>query len=373
MMNTALIVAAGAGTRSGLKQSKILFKVNNKPIFLYSVETFLELNYKVILVVSKNDYDEISKYVDNRVLVVLGGSTRSESVQNGLKLVDTPYVYIHDAARPMVSKDKILKLSEMLELKDAVCLFEKVTQALKYFDGKKIETRQRDMYLLAQTPQAFLTEKIRFASLRNHDVFDDDIALFQSFYPEEEVGIIINDEPNPKLTYHDDFKQFKMKIEGDNIRIGHSFDVHQLVGNRPLILAGINIKYEKGLLGHSDADVICHAISEALLGSLSLGDLGTHFPDTDKRYESMDSTKILKEVYQMVLDRGYRLVNMDVMVYAEKPKLNPYIGDMVNKISQILEIDQDQVSVKATTYEKMDAIGQGLAIASEATLLVKKV
>ncbi len=372
-MNTALIVAAGMGVRSGLGQSKILFKVNDKPIFLYSVETFLKLGYKVILVVSKDDYDEIIPYVDDQVSLVIGGATRSQSVQNGLKLVDTPYVYIHDGARPMISKEKILMLQESLEFMDAVCLFEKVTPALKYFDGKHIESRNRSEHLLAQTPQAFLTEKIRYASLRNESSFDDDIALFQNFYPEDEIGVIINDEPNTKLTYYEDFVYFKKKIEGDVMRIGHSFDLHQLVENRPLILAGIKIDYEKGLLGHSDADVVCHAISEAFLGSLALGDLGTHFPDHDDQYKDMDSTIILKEVYQKIKDLGYRLINMDVMIYAEKPKLNPYIEDMVINISKILEVDANQISIKATTYEKMDAIGQGLAIASEATLLVKKV
>jgi len=372
-MNTALIVAAGVGSRSGLKESKILFKANLKPVFMYSVELFKSLGFSIILVVSKDDYEEVRSYVDDTVILVLGGKTRSESVLNGLKVVETPYVYIHDAARPLITKEKISKLSEILELKDAACLFEKVTQSLKHYDGEKLETRNRDEYLLAQTPQAFLTEKIRYASLRNDQSFDDDISLYQSFYPEDHIGVIINDEPNPKLTYHDDFINFKKKIEGDQMRIGHSFDLHQLVEGRNLILAGLHIEYEKGLLGHSDADVVCHAISEALLGSLALGDLGTHYPDTDKANKDMDSTKILKSVYKLVKDQGYELVNMDVMIYAEQPKLNPYIHKMRENISKLLSVKIEQVSLKATTYEKMDAIGQGLAIGSEATVLVKKV
>jgi 2-C-methyl-D-erythritol 4-phosphate cytidylyltransferase/2-C-methyl-D-erythritol 4-phosphate cytidylyltransferase/2-C-methyl-D-erythritol 2,4-cyclodiphosphate synthase len=372
-MNTALIVAAGVGARSGLKQSKILFKVNEKPIFMYSVEMFLSLGFEVVLVVSVNDHDEIKTYIDENVTLVVGGKTRAESVLNGLKLVKTPYVYIHDAARPLIQKEQILQLSKALELKDAACLFEKVTQALKYYDGKHIETRNRELHLLAQTPQAFLTEKIRYASLRNHETFDDDISLYQHFYKDDDIGIIINEHENPKLTYYDDFLYFKQRIEGNDMRIGHSFDLHQLVEDRPLILAGINIPYEKGLLGHSDADVVCHAIAEALLGSLALGDLGTHFPDDDKKYKDMDSTDILKQVYLMVNNKGYQLVNLDVMVYAEMPKLNPYIDKMRNKISKLLNVHIDLISIKATTYEKLDAIGKGLAIASEATLLVKKV
>jgi len=372
-MNTALIVAAGLGARSGLKESKILYKVNEKPVFMYSVETFLSLAFDVILVVSAKDHDEIKAYVDQRVTLVVGGKTRAESVLNGLKLVKTPYVFIHDAARPLLHQEDIKKLSKVLELKDAACLFEKVTQALKYYDGKHIETRQRDQHLLAQTPQAFLTEKIRYASLRNNETFDDDISLYQHFYQEEDIGIIINEHENPKLTYYDDFLYFKYKVEGNDMRIGHSFDLHQLVEDRPLILAGIHIPFEKGLLGHSDADVVCHVIAEALLGSLALGDLGTHFPDHDKKYKDMDSTQLLKQVYMLIKNKGYKLVNLDVMIYAEMPKLNPYIKEMRQKISKLLEVHIDLISIKATTYEKLDAIGKGLAIASEATLLVKKV
>ena len=372
-MNTALIVAAGAGTRSGLKESKILYKVNQKPVFMYSVDLFKSLGFEIILVVSKNDYDEVLLYVSDDVRIVLGGKTRSESVDYGLKIVETPYVYIHDAARPLIAKESINKLSEVLETQDAVCLFEKVTSSLKYYDGKHLETRQRDMHLLAQTPQAFLTEKIRHASQRSNQTFDDDISLYQDYYHEDTVGVVINDLQNPKLTYLEDFKYFKHKIEGDDMRIGHSFDLHQLVEDRPLILGGIHIEYEKGLLGHSDADVLTHAISEALLGALSLGDLGTHFPDTDSKCKDMDSTLILKEVYDMIKHKGYKLVNLDAMIFAEKPKLNPYILTIRENIAKIIDVDIDSISIKATTYEKMDAIGQGLAMASEATVLLKKV
>ncbi|MFA6801711.1 MAG: 2-C-methyl-D-erythritol 2,4-cyclodiphosphate synthase [Acholeplasmataceae bacterium] len=372
-MNTALIVAAGTGRRSGLSESKILYKVNNKPLFMFSVDLFKQLGFDVVLVVSEQDFNIVQSYIDQDVKLILGGATRVESVRLGLKVVQTPYVYIHDAARPMVDKESVLKLMQALEIKDAACLFEKVTQALKHYDGKRLLTRQRDEYLLAQTPQAFLTEKIRFASLRNEEIFDDDLSLYQSFYPDDEIEIIMNEHPNPKLTFKEDFDYFKLKIEGDGMRIGHSFDLHQLVEDRPLILGGIHIEYEKGLLGHSDADVLCHAISEAMLGALALGDLGTHFPDTDPLYKDMDSTYILKKVYDMIKAQGYDVVNIDSMIYAEMPKLNPYISAMRQNISQLLNIDVEKISIKATTYEKLDAIGQGLAMAAEATLLLKKV
>lgn len=156
------------------------------------------------------------------------------------------------------------------------------------------------------------------------------------------------------------------------MRIGHAWDVHKLVNGRPLILGGVNIPNELGLLGHSDADVLLHAIAEALLGSLALGDLGTFFPDTDMKYKDMDSKIILKDVYELIKANGYKIVNIDSTVYAEKPKLRPYIDIIRNSIANILGIDINQVSVKATTHEKMGSIGKMEAISSEAVVLVER-
>lgn len=374
-MNTALIVAAGASTRAKLNQSKILYEINHKPLFLYSLETFKNLGYDIVLVVSKDDINEVKKYVTEDIKLVLGGKTRSESVMNGLKAVETPYVYIHDAARPLISKQTILSIEKVLEYRDAVILAEKVTSALKLSQGSNLESMNREDYLLAQTPQAFLTEKIRYAYLRNTDNFDDDIALYQKFYPEDKVHVVINDEPNTKVTYPQDFIYIKaiLKERDEHMRIGHSFDIHQLVFDRPLWLGGIEIPYEKGLLGHSDADVLLHAISEAILGALALGDLGTYFPDNDPKYKGIDSKLILKEVQTLMIEKGYMIGNIDATIYAELPKLNPHIKNIRESISKLLTIPIDLVSIKATTYEKMDAIGEQKAMAAESIVLLKKV
>lgn len=156
------------------------------------------------------------------------------------------------------------------------------------------------------------------------------------------------------------------------MRIGHAWDVHRLVGNRPLILGGIEIPYSLGLLGHSDADVLLHAIAEALLGSLALGDLGTFFPDNDVKYKDMDSKIILMEVYKMIQDKGYKIVNIDSTIYAEAPKLRPYIDEIRKSISNVLNIPIEDVSVKATTHEMMGSIGKKEAISSEAVVLIEK-
>ncbi len=372
-MNTALIVAAGNGSRSQLNESKILFKVNDKPVFLYSVETFQSLGYEVILVVSKNDLEDVKAYVNDRVKVVIGGKTRSESVRLGLAEVITPYVYIHDAARPMIKQETIKKVEEALHLHDAVLLAEQVTSALKKVEDRKVISKNRAEYLLAQTPQAFLTEKIRYAYIRNTETFDDDMMLYQAFYPDEKVEVILSHDANPKLTYPEDFDIFKQSVERNNgVRIGHSFDLHRLVEGRPLMLGGIEISHNKGLLGHSDADVLLHAISEAMLGALALGDLGTHFPDTDPKYKDLDSKLILQKAHALIKDKGYLIKNIDATVYAELPKLNPYIKTLRTSIANLLNIDMHRVSVKATTYEGLDAIGKQEAMAAEAVILLEE-
>ena len=141
---------------------------------------------------------------------------------------------------------------------------------------------------------------------------------------------------------------------------------------RKLILGGIEIPFEKGLLGHSDADALLHAIAESLLGALSLGDLGTHFPDTDPKYSGIDSKILLKKCYELVLEKGYVISNIDTMIYAEAPKMKPYINLMRESIANILNININQISIKATTYEKMDAIGRGEAIACDSTVLIER-
>ncbi|OHE35231.1 MAG: hypothetical protein A2013_01780, partial [Tenericutes bacterium GWE2_38_8] len=201
-MNTALIVAAGTGSRAQLNQSKVLYLINHKPLFMYSVEAFLELGFKIVLVVSKNDLNEIQNYINpEKVVVVIGGKTRSESVKFGLKVVQTPYVYIHDAARPLITKKAILEIEKSLQFHDAVLLAERLTSSLKRVEHNELSSLKRDAYVLAQTPQAFLTEKIRYAYIRNEDAYEDDISLYQAFYPEEKVFVVYNEDPNLKVTY----------------------------------------------------------------------------------------------------------------------------------------------------------------------------
>lgn len=155
-------------------------------------------------------------------------------------------------------------------------------------------------------------------------------------------------------------------------RIGQGFDVHQLTEGRPLIIGGIAIPYEKGLLGHSDADVLLHTVADACLGAIGAGDIGKHFPDTDPDFKDADSAKLLEHVWKLVKEKGYELVNADCTIIAQKPKMAPYIGQMQERIAGLLEADPEQVNVKATTTEKLGFAGRGEGIASQAVVLLKK-
>lgn len=157
-----------------------------------------------------------------------------------------------------------------------------------------------------------------------------------------------------------------------DIRIGSGFDVHQLVEKRKLIIGGVEIPYEKGLLGHSDADMLLHAICDALLGALSLGDIGKHFPDSDQKYKNIDSKILLKETYSLIAARGWKIINIDSTILLQRPKIAPYIEKMKKSISNILELDAERVSIKATTMEKMGFIGKEEGAAAMATVLLIK-
>ena len=155
-------------------------------------------------------------------------------------------------------------------------------------------------------------------------------------------------------------------------RIGQGFDVHQLTEGRPLIIGGITIPYEKGLLGHSDADVLLHTVADACLGAIGEGDIGRHFPDTDPAFKDADSAKLMEHVWQLVKDKGYELVNADCTIIAQKPKMQPYIQQMRERIAELLNADPEQINVKATTTEKLGFTGRGEGIASQVVVLLKQ-
>ena len=365
-MISVVILCGGSSSRMQSDVNKVLLPLEDKPLFMYSLEKFTEFSSDIVVVSNSNDYNTIKEIYPN---VVLGGETRQDSVYNGV--INTKYdkVLIHDGARPFVTREDIKNIIEASNECSLAFLGNYLVDSIK---DSEFNNLNRDGIVLTYTPQLVLKEeyiKAYLVAKANNTIYTDDVSLVSNV-----LGIkpqlVIGERTNTKITTIKDYEDALVRVS--KYRIGHSWDIHQLVEGRKLILGGIDIPFEKGLLGHSDADALLHAISESILGALALGDLGTFFPDNDPKYKGMNSKCILKECYLMAKKEGYTVGNLDTMIYAEAPKMAKYIPLMKEVIAEILEIRIDQVSIKATTHEKMGVVGNGNAIASEAFVLLRK-
>ena len=292
-------------------------------------------------------------------------------------------VAVHDAARPFVSQsviaDTIAAAARCGAAAPAVPVKDTIKQA-KGGNGKTVpegcmveNTPDRSTLYAVQTPQCF-DRAAYLAALEELDeekarLVTDDCSLFE--LTGRTVQLTQGDYANLKITTREDLPRTEQK-EGTAMRIGHGYDVHRLVEGRKLIMGGVTIPYEKGLLGHSDADVLLHAVSDALLGAAALGDIGKHFPDTDPRYEGADSLMLLREVGRLLDETGYTVGNIDATVLCQAPKLAPHIPAMRQNIANALGLALDDVSVKATTEEHLGFTGEGLGIAAHAVALIEK-
>ena len=361
-MKSVIILGGGSGSRTGLKENKIKMMINDKPMIMHSVDKFSQLGYKIVLVANKEDYLYLQTLNPN-IKITLGGMTRSDSVRNGLKEVNTKYVLIHDGARPFIDKTVIKKVEASLKKYDAVLVCKPVINTIY---TKSLNVLDRNELLEAETPQAFLTSKIKEAYQSNPTLsLSDDISMYKLCF-KDEIGLVYHDTNNDKITTKEDIMSFKRPSS----KIGFAYDIHQTDVNRPLILGGIKIDSPFGLKGHSDADVLIHAVAESLLGALGLGDLGHHFPDTDMNNKDLDSKKILAYTAEKLKKRGYRIENIDASIYCEKPKLASYIPKMREVLASILKIDVSQINIKAGTNEAQDAIGKSLAIAASSSCVI---
>jgi len=386
-MFDCILLCAGSGTRTKLSYNKIFYKVNNQCLYEYSLNTLLSMEEvdKVILVVNKNDYDFFfQKYKDNnRILITLGGEERNDSVYQGCLKASSEYVLIHDGARPNIQKEDILKVYEEAKLHQASALAIQAKDTIKEVnqDGFIDKTLNRKCLWQMQTPQGVHRlkmieglEQLKKEQL-NKPIYDD-VMVFEVVYGIQPKIVLGNDQ-NIKVTNESDLEYIKFLLnKGENMvpnqlyRIGHSNDLHPLVPNRKLILGGIEIPYELGLDGHSDADCVLHAVTESILGALGLCDIGTHFPDKDDQYLNMDSSYFVMKAYELMDKCGYEINNMDILIYLEKPNLVKYKPLMREKIASLLHTDIHNVNVKATRKEGLGYIGEGKAIEAECVVLL---
>ena len=301
------------------------------------------------------------------VQLVRGGATRAESARNGVAAAHGALVAVHDAARPFGAA------APAVPVKDTI-------KQAKGGSGKTVpagcmveDTPDRSTLYAVQTPQCF----DRAAYLAALDELDeararlvtDDCSLFE--LTGRPVELVQGDYANIKITTREDLP--RAKNGGKKMRIGHGYDVHRLVEGRKLILGGVEVPYEKGLLGHSDADVLAHAVMDAVLGAAALGDIGQHFPDTAEEYAGADSLVLARRVAEIVAAQGWRIENIDATILCQRPKLAPYIPVMREKLAAAFGLPVEAVSVKATTEEHLGFTGEGLGIAAHAVALIEAV
>ncbi len=373
MSTWAIIVAAGSGTRMGAAQSKTLVPLLGVPAIRRACEPFSAVCEGIILVIRPQEqplFEEALRGMN--VTFAPGGETRRQSVENGMRLLPETcrWVLIHDGARPLVTETLVKRVLEKAQASGAavpaLCVFDTVKQADE--TGRILKTVDRQRLFTVQTPQGFSKDALTEAYLLSFGAATDDAAVMeQAGFP---VLIAQGDPRNIKLTTAEDITMAEKLLAQGFPRIGFGFDVHRLVEERRLILCGVDIPYEKGLLGHSDADVALHALMDALLGACALGDLGAHFPDTSQEYLGVSSLLLLKRVNELLASRGFIPYNADITIVAQQPKLAAHIMAMRQSVASALGIDISFVSVKATTTERLGFEGRGEGISASAAVLV---
>ena len=389
-MNTwAIVVAAGKGERFGsMKQLELL---GGKALTEWSLELFSRLVEDglvegIVLVVPPEGLGTYlpQEKVTNTpggtssvpsIHIVAGGDSRSASVRSGLAAVPekAETVVVHDAARPLASPELAKSVINAVRngASAAIPALEIVDTIKEVEDSKVLRTLDRTRYVTVQTPQAFRANVLRRAHESGHDTTDD-ATLVEMIG--EDVVTIPGESDNIKVTTPDDLVRLNRLIGPEEagplskLRIGNGFDMHRF-GHRDshLVLGGINIPHNKSLMGHSDADVLAHAVIDAILGAAGLGDIGHHFPDTDPLWSGADSIEMLRQVVEMLHNQSYHIVNIDVTVIAESPILSPYIVSIQSRLS---EVTGGGINVKATSPEGMGALGNEEGIACLASALI---
>ncbi len=389
----AIIAAAGRGTRLGSELPKQFLKTDGETILEKSVRAFQENpQTDEIIVVTDAEFagltETLCRTFSKVSEIVPGGRERQDSVRAGLDCVSTrlngegedAVVLIHDAARPFVSARVIDAVTEAaartgaaipaVPLKDTV---RQATLPEGYSDIRRVlsesasvtesVTLQRGSLCSVQTPQGFSLELLRRAYKKAYEdgfLGTDDASIVERLGIS--ITIVEGDYANYKITTREDLRT--------EMRIGSGYDVHGLVEDRPLFLCGVEIPHDRGLLGHSDADVALHALMDAMLGAAALGDIGKHFPDTDERYRGISSLRLLEEVRKMLAKEGFFVGNADITIIAQKPKIASYIPQMRKAIAETLKIEENKINIKGTTTEKLGFVGREEGIAAEAVCVL---
>ncbi len=373
----ALVVAAGGGSRAGGDTPKQYRKLAGKSVLAHALDRLRHDAIDHVQVVIQPGHEALYDLaVEGRTLPspVLGGATRQDSVRNGLEALsrtgDVARVLIHDAARPFVPGAVIDRLTAALDTSPAAVPTMPVVDTLALGDESLGETVAREALVRVQTPQAFQFEAILAAhrSWSGGEATDDaQIARAAGF----KVAMVAGDAALEKLTYEADFARAEAMLAANSLTCtGMGFDVHAFGPGTSLWLGGIEIVYERGLVGHSDADVVLHALTDALLGALGAGDIGDHFPPNDSQWRGAPSALFIKHARDLIDQAGGRIHHVDVTIICERPKIGPHRDVMRERVAALLRLPLGRVSIKATTTERLGFTGRGEGIAAQAIATV---
>ncbi len=387
MRVVAIVAAGGRGERLGAGMPKQLLTVGGESILRRSIRLFAEHDRidEIVVVLPPELADRAPSDLcatGKPVRIVAGGARRQDSVRLGFEVVlgRADIVVIHDAARPFASADLVSRTIDAAAESGAALAALPASDTVKLAsagggDMVVVErTVPRERVFMAQTPQAFRFDVLAAAieAGLGGDVATDEAALAEAAgFP---VRIVAGETTNLKITTMTDLKAAEAIAGGERApataRVGIGYDLHRLVEGRPLVLGGVTVPSEKGLAGHSDADVLAHAMTDAILGAIARGDIGRHFPDTDPKWKDASSMAMLAHAVSLAAEAGYDIVNADAVVIAERPKLAPHIETIRASLAAVLGIEAGRISVKGKTNEGVDAVGRGEAMAVHAVVLV---
>ena len=379
-MSFCLIILAGGNShRFGSNIGKPYQKLGGKSLIEINVNKALQFKAikQIILVYNKKDSKKVKSLKLKNVKLISGGKSRRESTFNALRYLikqkGINKVLIHDVARPNFSLGLFSSILKNMKSARAVIPKIKVQDAIKQIiDSSKEEYivgKKRDNLFLTQTPQAFNLKEIFHLHKTNSEKYkDDDISLYMDL---NEVKFIEGEKNNFKITDREDFETLK-NIYKSKQSVGIGFDVHRLVPNRRLYLAGLKIKSTLGTLGHSDGDPVLHSITDAILGACKMGDIGQMFSDKSKKFRNIRSTILLRKVIEQIKSKGFYINNIDINIITQTPKIKKYKKKMIDNIAKLCEISINQINIKGKTTEKLGVVGKEKAIACEVITSVIK-
>ncbi|MGP1485451.1 MAG: bifunctional 2-C-methyl-D-erythritol 4-phosphate cytidylyltransferase/2-C-methyl-D-erythritol 2,4-cyclodiphosphate synthase [Campylobacter sp.] len=360
---TLVMLGAGNSSRFALPVKKQWLRVRSEPLWLYATKNLYEkYAFKDVIVVG-TDGDYMSKFAPNFKFVA-GGESRQQSLKNALEFVNSEFVLVSDIARPNISHELFSRILGGIENADCVVPALKVPDTV-YFGS---DTVDRELVKLVQTPQLSRTNMLKSA-LDNDKTYTDDSSAISAIGGK--IWYVQGDEAAGKITFKEDLKKIKLKSPSYEIFVGNGFDVHEFEVGNFVTIGGEKIPYERGVKAHSDGDVAIHALIDALFGAAGLGDIGEHFPDTDPKFKGENSIQLLSVAYKKIQSVGFELVNADITVMLERPKLSKFKAKMEANISSVLGITPNRVNLKATTTEKLGFIGRGEGLAASASVCLK--